>query len=83
MIQQLKDLLQWAEFSVKHDAGSNLCITARTADNDISIRVFYDSHEHVYTVKINSHQNYFAASGLKSHDVVKFTTDKINLVNVY
>lgn len=83
MIQQLKDLLQWGEFSVKHSGGSNLCITAKTTDNDISIRIFYDSHEHVYTAKVNSRQGSFVADGLRSHEVINFTTEKINLVNVY
>ena len=83
MIQQLKDLLQWAEFSVRHSGGNNLCITAKTANNDIWIRVFYDSHEHLYTVKVNLKQNSLVAEGLKSHEVIKFATEKINLVNVY
>jgi len=71
MIQELKELMQWAEFTVRHTAGHNLFITAKTADDSIAVKVIYDSHEHTYTVKTRvPEQPDGVWEGIKSNDVI-------------
>lgn len=77
MIQTLKGLQRWSEFTVKHTSGEQLTISGKNYDSDVSFTVIYDSHECSYWLRVKRGNELISERDLKSGQVINKLQDLI------